>query len=100
MELNKGGGNAATAAMLRKRWLQVMNHMMEIAVGEKGGERSAVQAARFLDGVRQGLEGQHEGHKVEGKSVAAALLERFKEGPSTVNAKRTVITEEIDLTTG
>jgi hypothetical protein len=87
--------NVATAAMLRKRWLQVMAHMTDIATGGVGDPRAAVQAARFLDGVRQQVGSQSEGEKGQGEqSVAARMLQRFV---TPTRLRRTTVVEEVEL---
>jgi hypothetical protein len=88
--------NLATASMLRKRSLGVMHNMMEIASGNKGDERAAVQAARFLESVRHRVEESHgDRDKVNGEVHPAKLLVESYLKPKAL--RRTTVVEEVEI---
>jgi len=86
------------ARFLQENWFDMLSYQMRIATGDEGTPRDAVAAARFLDGIRQGVEGKMDGgHKKEaGKHPARALLESARGSVTTL--RRTTVTEEIEVT--
>ena len=88
--------NLATASMLRKRWLGVMHNMAEIASGNKGDERAAVQAARFLENVRHRLEERYDDKDKGSGEVhpAKRLMDSYLK-PKAL--RRTTVVEEVEI---
>ena len=88
----------AAAQIVEVHWLGILANVARIA---EGTGREAVQAARFLAQEKERLQQQGEGQKKEqGESLAAIILRQAMAPRSNVAARRTVVTEEIDMKTG
>ena len=87
--------DAATFRLIEEHWPGVVANMVHIAQGEG---REAVQAARFVAGIKETVQERAEKQKPpEGKSQARLILEAFggaMPGPKVV-ARRTV--EEMEF---
>mgnify|MGYP001820637641 CR=1 FL=1 len=86
--------DSAVAKMLEDTWVLVVGNMLRLA---QGNGREAVSAARFLAQQKEKLHETGDRPKPEGKSEARALLERFMGTSKPVAARRTVLTEEVEL---
>lgn len=87
------------AKLLEVHWPGIVANVARIAEGD---EREAVQAARFLAREKERIQQQagEEGQE-EGPSEAAVRLSRFKErfgnGGGGVKARRTTVTEQLQV---
>ena len=99
------GLQVATLAILDEYWLEVIFNMIEIATGVRGNNRAAVQAARFLFGVRNSAAEQirQEGKAEQGVSQARLILHAMSSeqyplpAGAKVHARRKTVTEELEV---
>jgi hypothetical protein len=97
---------AMEAKLVTDNWFGILSYQIDIAQGKVGDPRTAVQAARFLDGVRQRVQEQNPGKSEEREDAAKLFLEEFAKPPtrSRYRAKRSrktgpgeTVTEELTV---
>jgi hypothetical protein len=87
----------AVERMLEDHWVLVVSNMLCLA---QGGGREAVAAARFLAEQKGRIQERGGAPKEEGPSEARRLLDSWMGTSKTVTARRSVVTEEVELTPG
>jgi hypothetical protein len=69
------------AKLLKDNWFEVVSYQLDIARGQEGDPRTAVQAARFLDGIRQRAEEEFTG-EIEDPEKTTDFIRQFASMPS------------------